>query len=77
MTGACPSIKLLDCHGQLGANVEFSFASCPPFLHTLLCSFTQVELLAPLAGRCTMLQNLDCSSTKVAELGPLSACTML
>ena len=77
LTGACPGIKLLDCRGQPCARLEFSFASCPPSLHTLLCSFTKVQLLAPLAVRCTMLQTFDCSNTEVSELGPLSACTML
>ena len=78
LAGACPGIKLLDCCGQDNARLEFSLASCPPSLHTLLCSFTQVQLLSPLAGRCTMLQALDCSNCPgVLDLGPLSACTML
>ena len=77
LAGACPGIKLLDCRGQPCARLEFSFASCPPSLHTLLCSFTKVQLLAPLAVRCTMLQTFVCSNTWVSELGPLCACTML
>ena len=40
LSGACPSIKLQDCRGQRDARLEFSFAFCPPSLHTLLCSFT-------------------------------------
>ena len=77
LTGACPGIKLLDCRGQRDAHLDFSIESCPLSLHTLLCSFTQVQLLGPVAVRCTMLQTLDCSYTEVSELGPLSACTTL
>ena len=79
LTAACPSIKILDYHGQKEdkPRMEISLASCPPSLHTLLCSFTQVRQLGPLAERCTMLQTLNCSNTSVAKLGPLSACTML
>ena len=77
LAGACPGIKLLDCHGARDARLEFSLESCPPSLHNLRCSFTQVQMLGPLAVRCPRLQTLDCGNTKVSELGPLSACTML
>ena len=78
LTGVCPSIKLLDCRGEKDARLEFSFASCPPSLHTLFCSFTKVQLLDSLAERCTMLQTLDCSNCyRVSQLDPLSACLML
>ena len=76
LAGACPGIKFLDCCGQKDIRLEFSFVSCPPSLHSLLCSFTQVRLLGPLS-MCTMLQTLNCSYTKVSEMGPLSACTRL
>ena len=78
LKGACPAgIKLLDCHGQRDARLEFSFASFPLSLFTLLCSCTRVRLLEPLAVRCTMLRTLNFSNTMVSDLGPLSACTTL
>ena len=78
LTGACPGIKLLDCCGPgPGAILEFDFESCPLSLHTLICGYTHLRLLGPLAVKCTMLQTFKCYNTEVAELGPLSACTML
>lgn len=42
-----------------------------PTLRSLVCSFTRIKDLRPLAGL-TALQSLDCSRTDVKDLGPLA-----
>ena len=79
LTAACPGIKQVDCRGQRADNprLKFNLSSCPPSMDTLLCRYTQVRQLSPLAVTCAMLATLDCSNTCVSDLGPLSACTVL
>ena len=58
LTAACPGITLLNLSGKQGIypRLEFSLSSCPPSLHTLLCSWTQVAQLGPLAACTTDLK---------------------
>ena len=76
---AAPGMALtrLDCSGQPGNPLGIHcLAGCPPSLQTLICCYTLVAELGPLAA-CTLLQSLNCSDTQVAELGPLAACRSL
>ena len=71
------NVQLLDCSGLPGRHLGIhSLTGCPPSVQVLVCRYSWVTQLGPLAA-CTVLQTLDCSNTAVVELGPLAACASL
>ena len=71
------ALRLLDCSGVPGKLLRIhSLEGCPLTLRSVVCSYTLVAGLGPLAA-CGSLTLLNCSHTEVVELGPLAACPAL